>query len=51
MPKKYRVKLSKVQREKLQELTSNGTIKIRKYKRARVLLLAAYYRVMTFLLH
>ena len=40
MPKKYRVKLSKVQREKLQELTSSGTIKVRKYKRARVLLLA-----------
>jgi transposase len=40
MPKKYRVKLSKVQREQLQELTSSGTIKVRKYKRARVLLLA-----------
>lgn len=40
MSKKYRVKLSKVQREKLQELTSSGTIKVRKYKRARVLLLA-----------
>lgn len=40
MPKKYRVKLSKVQREKLQELTSRGTMKVRKYKRARVLLLA-----------
>lgn len=40
MPKKYRVRLSKVQREKLHELTSSGTIKVRKYKRARVLLLA-----------
>ena len=40
MPKKYRVKLSKVQREQLQELTSSGTIKVRKYRRARVLLLA-----------
>jgi transposase len=40
MPKKYRVKLSKVQRERLQELTNSGTIKVRKYKRARVLLLA-----------
>jgi len=40
MPKKYHVKLSKVQRERLQELTSSGTIKVRKYKRARVLLLA-----------
>ena len=40
MSKKYRVKLSKVQRERLQELTNSGTIKVRKYKRARVLLLA-----------
>ena len=40
MPKKYRVKLTEVQRETLQELTSSGTIKVRKYKRARVLLLA-----------
>lgn len=37
MPKKYRVKLTEVQRETLQELTSSGTIKVRKYKRARVL--------------
>ena len=40
MRKKYRVKLSRVQREQLHELTSSGTIKVRKYKRARVLLLA-----------
>lgn len=40
MPKKYRVKLSDVEQGKLQELTSSGTIKVRKYKRARVLLLA-----------
>jgi transposase len=40
MPKKYRVKLSDVEQEKLQELTSSGTINVRKYKRARVLLLA-----------
>jgi transposase len=40
MPKKYRVELSKAQREILQELTSSGTIKVRAYKRARVLLLA-----------
>lgn len=40
MPKKYRVKLSKIQRERLEELTSSGTIKVRTYKRARVLLLA-----------
>ena len=39
MPKKYRVKLSKVQREKLEDLTSSGTIRVRKYKRARILLL------------
>lgn len=38
--KKYRVKLSKEQRETLQELTQRGTIKVRKYKRAQVLLLA-----------
>jgi transposase len=40
MPKKYQVKLTAAQRETLQELTSSGTIKVRKYKRARVLLLA-----------
>jgi transposase len=40
MPKKYRVRLSQAQREILQELTSSGTIKVRVYKRARVLLLA-----------
>jgi transposase len=40
MPKKYRVKLTKAQRETLQELVSSGSIKVRKYKRARVLLLA-----------
>lgn len=40
MPKKYRVKLSQAQREILKELTSSGTIKVRVYKRARVLLLA-----------
>ena len=40
MPKKeYRVKLTEAQRETLQELTGSGTIKVRKYKRARVLLL------------
>jgi len=40
MSKKYRVKLSQAQREILKELTSSGTIKVRVYKRARVLLLA-----------
>ena len=41
MPKKeYRVKLTKAQREMLQALTGSGTIKVRQYKRARVLLLA-----------
>jgi transposase len=38
--KKYRVKLSTVQRELLKELISSGTIKVRAYKRARVLLLS-----------
>ncbi len=38
--KKYGVELSKEQRETLQELTRCGTIKVRKYKRAQVLLLA-----------
>jgi transposase len=40
MPKKYRVKLTKDQREILQDLTSSGTVKVRVYKRARALLLA-----------
>ena len=39
MPKKYRVELTQTQREQLETLTSSGTIKVRKYKRARVLLL------------
>ena len=38
--KKYRVKLLTGQREILTELTSLGTIKVRVYKRARVLLLS-----------
>lgn len=38
--KKYRVKLSTAQRERLKDLTSSGTIKVRVYKRARVLLLS-----------
>jgi len=38
--KKYRVELSQEQREKLQKLTRCGTIKVRMYKRAQVLLLA-----------
>ena len=38
--KKYRVRLSKEQREELEKLTRGGTISVRKYKRARVLLLA-----------
>lgn len=40
MPKKYRVKLSKKERSELKTLTDRGTIKVRRYKRARVLLLA-----------
>jgi transposase len=40
MPKKYRVKLTKDQRDILQDLTSSGTVKVRVYKRARTLLLA-----------
>ena len=40
LAKKYRVKLSQEQRGKLEELTRRGTVSIRKYKRARVLLLA-----------
>jgi len=38
--KKYRVRLSQEQQEKLEELTRRGTISVRKYKRAQVLLLA-----------
>ena len=38
--KKYQVRLSTAQREILKELTSSGTIKVRVYKRARVLLLS-----------
>ncbi len=38
--KKYRVKLSTAQREILKELTSSGSLKVRVYKRARVLLLS-----------
>jgi transposase len=38
--KKYRVKFSTAQREILKELTSGGTVKVRVYKRARVLLLS-----------
>ena len=40
MSKKYRVKLSKEQRNELRTLTRQGTIKVRRYKRAQVLLLA-----------
>lgn len=40
MKKKYRIKLTQAQREALQELTNGGSIKVRKYKRARVLLVA-----------
>ena len=38
--KKYRVRLSKEQREELEKLTRGGSISVRKYKRARVLFLA-----------
>ena len=38
--KKYRVKLSQEQRQKLEELTRRGRVSVREYKRARVLLLA-----------
>ena len=38
--KKYRVQLDKEQRGKLETLTRRGTISVRKYKRARILLLA-----------
>lgn len=40
MAKKYRVKLSAEQREFLEKLTTKGTLKVRAYKRARILLLA-----------
>jgi transposase len=40
MLKKYRIKLTKEQRQLLQDLTNRGTIKVRVYKRARVVLLA-----------
>lgn len=40
MPKKYRIKLSQEQRDLLEELTSKGTMKVRAYKRAQILLLA-----------
>ncbi len=42
--KKYQVKLSTAQREILKKLTSSGTIKVRVYKRARVLLLSDEHR-------
>lgn len=38
--KKYRVRLTEKQRKRLEVLTKRGTISVRKYKRARVLLLA-----------
>ena len=40
MPKKYRVKLNQAERDQLDGLTSRGSIKVRTYKRAQVLLLA-----------
>jgi len=40
MEKEYRVGLTPEQREQLEELTHRGEIKVRKYKRARILLLA-----------
>jgi transposase len=40
MKKRYRVKLTPEQREKLEKLTRRGEIKVRKYKRASILLLA-----------
>jgi len=39
MAKKYRVKLRSDQRQFLEELTAKGTLKVRAYKRARILLL------------
>lgn len=39
-PKKYHVKQSATQRDELEKLTRGGTVKVRKYKRARILLLA-----------
>jgi transposase len=38
--KKYRINLSSAERKILKELTSSGTVKVRVYKRARVLLLS-----------
>lgn len=38
--KEYHVKLSPAERNELERLTRSGTIKVRKYKRARILLLA-----------
>jgi len=38
--KKYRVRLTNKQRKRLEAITRRGTISVRKYKRARVLLLA-----------
>jgi transposase len=38
--KKYRVRLSEKQRKRLEVLTKRGTVSVRKYKRARVMLLA-----------
>ena len=40
MAKKYRIKLSASERSTLERLTSGGVSSIRRYKRARVLLLA-----------
>lgn len=40
MGKEYRVELTPEQREQVEELTCRGEIKVRKYKRARILLLA-----------
>ena len=41
MPRKrYHVRLSKAQRDELESLARSGTVKVRKYKRARILLLA-----------
>jgi transposase len=40
MPKKYRVKLTPEQRKFLEEQTTKGTLKVRAYKRVRILLLA-----------
>ena len=40
MRKKYRIKLTKGQRKRLEDLTRRGSVKVREYKRARVLMLA-----------